>query len=83
MVNGNAELRIPVKYGFLVAAFLDAGSVWFPGDPERDFDLRESVGLGLRYLTPVGPISLDYGWKLDRREAESSSEWHFSIGAVF
>jgi outer membrane protein insertion porin family len=78
-----AELRIPVKYGFLVAAFLDAGSVWFPGDPERDFDLRESVGLGLRYLTPVGPISLDYGWKLDRREAESSSEWHFSIGAVF
>ncbi len=83
MVNGNAELRIPVKFGFLVAAFLDAGSVWFQGDPERDFDLRESAGLGLRYLTPVGPISLDYGWKLDRREAESSSEWHFSIGAVF
>jgi outer membrane protein insertion porin family len=83
MVNGNAELRVPLKFGFIVAVFLDAGSVWFHGDPENDFDLRESAGLGLRYVTPIGPISLDYGWKLDRREGESSSEWHFSIGAVF
>lgn len=83
MVNGNAELRIPLQYGFIVAFFLDAGSVWFQGDPRYPFDLRESAGLGLRYLTPIGPVSLDYGWKLDRREGESASEWHFSIGAVF
>jgi outer membrane protein insertion porin family len=83
MVNGNVELRFPVRYGFILALFLDAGSVWFEGDPDNDFDLRESAGLGLRYLTPIGPISLDYGWKLDRREGESSSEWHFTIGAVF
>ncbi|MGZ8471905.1 MAG: outer membrane protein assembly factor BamA [Candidatus Deferrimicrobiaceae bacterium] len=83
MVNGNAELRIPLQYGFLVAVFLDAGSVWFPRDPDNRFDLRESAGLGVRYVTPIGPISLDYGWKLDRREGESPSEWHFTIGAVF
>ena len=83
MVNGNAELRVPLQYGFIVAVFLDAGSVWFPGSTENGFDLRESAGLGLRYVTPIGPISLDYGWKLDRREGESSSEWHFTIGAVF
>jgi outer membrane protein insertion porin family len=83
MVNGNAELRVPLKYGILVAFFLDAGSVWFEDDPENDFDLRESAGLGLRYITPIGPVALDYGWKLDRREGESSSEWHFTIGAVF
>lgn len=83
MVNGNAELRVPLQYGFIVAVFLDAGSVWFQGDPQNRFDLRESAGLGLRYLTPIGPISLDYGWKLDRRAGESASEWHFTIGAVF
>ncbi len=83
MVNGNVELRVPLKYGFLVAFFLDAGSVWFKDDPENDFDLRESAGLGLRYITPVGPVALDYGRKLDRREGEPSSEWHFTIGAVF
>jgi outer membrane protein insertion porin family len=47
------------------------------------FDLRKTSGLGLRYLTPVGPIGLDYGWKLDRREGETAAEWHFTIGAVF
>jgi outer membrane protein insertion porin family len=83
MVNGNAELRVPLRYGFIVAVFLDAGSVWFPNDPENGFDLRESTGLGLRYVTPVGPIALDYGWKLNRKEGESPSEWHFTIGAVF
>lgn len=83
MVNGNVELRFPVRYGFILALFLDAGSVWFQRDPDNDFDLRESAGLGLRYLTPVGPVAFDYGWKLDRREGESSSEWHFTIGAVF
>jgi len=83
MVNGNLELRVPLKYGFLVAFFLDAGSVWFEDDPENDFDLRESAGLGLRYITPIGPVALDHGWKLDTREGESPAEWHFTIGAVF
>jgi outer membrane protein insertion porin family len=83
MLNTNAELRIPLQYGFLLAGFLDTGSVWFPNSRENGFDLRKSAGTGLRYLTPVGPLSIDYGWKLDRREGESPSEWHFTIGAIF
>lgn len=83
MVNLNAEIRVPLRYGFLGALFTDAGSVWFYGDPVNGFDLRETAGLGLRYVTPVGPIALDYAWKLDRRDGESAAEWHFTIGAVF
>jgi outer membrane protein insertion porin family len=83
MVNANVEIRSPLKYGFIGAVFLDAGSVWLGGSPVDGFDLRESAGVGLRYITPVGPISFDYGWKLDRRDGESPSEWHFTIGAVF
>jgi len=84
MVNGNVEFRVPLQYGFILATFLDAGSAWLPGHVAgQDFDLREGAGLGLRYVTPVGPISLDYGWKLDRRDGEPASEWHFTIGAVF
>jgi len=83
MVNGNVEIRIPLKYGIITALFLDTGSVWLGGDPANGFDLRESTGIGLRYITPVGPVGIDYGWKLDRREGESASEWHFTIGAVF
>jgi outer membrane protein insertion porin family len=79
----NAELRVPLQYGFLMAFFVDAGSVWLLNTPPYGFDLRETAGLGLRYITPVGPISVDYGWKLDRRSGESPGEASFSIGAVF
>jgi outer membrane protein insertion porin family len=72
-----------MQYGFLLAGFFDTGSVWFSRNPENGFDLRKSAGTGLRYLTPVGPVSLDFGWKLDRRVGESPYEWHFTIGAIF
>jgi outer membrane protein insertion porin family len=83
MVNLNTELRVPLRYGLIGAVFVDAGSVWFSSDAANGFDLRKTSGLGLRYVTPVGPIGLDYAWKLDRREGETAAEWHFSIGAVF
>jgi len=83
MVNLNTELRVPLRGGVIGAVFVDAGSVWFARDTVSGFDLRKTSGLGLRYLTPVGPIGLDYGWKLDRREGEPAAEWHFTIGAVF
>ena len=83
MVNLNSELRVPLRYGLIGAVFVDAGSVWFSGDPVNGFDLRKTSGLGLRYVTPVGPIGLDYAWKLDRHEGESAAEWHFTIGAAF
>jgi outer membrane protein insertion porin family len=83
MLNLNAELRVPLRSGFIGAVFADAGSVWFARNTLSGFDLRKTSGLGLRYITPVGPIGLDYGWKLDPRAGESAGEWHFTIGAVF
>ena len=82
-MNLNSEFRVPLYYGFNLALFVDAGSVWSHGIPSAGFDLRKSAGLGLRYVTPIGPLALDYGWKLDRKVGESPSEWHFTIGAVF
>ena len=83
MVNTNVELRVPLLYGFIVAFFMDTGSVWLNDQPGYDFDLRESAGVGLRYVTPVGPVAVDYGYKLDRKDGESPSKWNFTIGAVF
>lgn len=79
----NAEMRVPLQYGFLTAAFVDAGSVWLKDQALYGFDLRETAGLSLRYITPVGPLSVDYGWKLDPRPGESAGEWSFTIGMVF
>jgi outer membrane protein insertion porin family len=46
-------------------------------------DFKFAAGLGLRYNTPVGPVRIDYGRKLQREKGESAGELHFSIGNAF
>jgi outer membrane protein insertion porin family len=41
------------------------------------------VGLGLRYLTPIGPIRLDYGRKIHRLPGEAPGRLHLTIGYAF
>ena len=79
----NAEWRIPVASGFEMALFFDIGNVW--ADP-RNVDLHElrtGAGLGLHYQTPVGPIRLEYGLKLDRKPGEDAGAFAFSVGYPF
>jgi outer membrane protein insertion porin family len=84
MANLKAELRFPVYKDFGMALFWDAGQVWIRDQEKVSWGtLRHAAGGGLRYNTPVGPISLDVGWKLDRKEGETPYEWYFTIGNVF
>jgi outer membrane protein assembly complex protein YaeT len=79
----NVELRVPVIGDFGAALFSDGGNVW---ERVTDFDitqLRGSVGFGVRYRSPIGPIRVDLGFKLDRRLGESRQVLHFSIGQAF
>ncbi|HVM97531.1 MAG TPA: outer membrane protein assembly factor BamA [Candidatus Acidoferrales bacterium] len=82
-LNANAELRFPLIYGLGGAVFVDGGGVYLQDRPILIDDFRRSAGLGVTYATPVGPITLDYGFKLDRRGDESVGEVHFSIGSIF
>jgi outer membrane protein insertion porin family len=83
LINSNVEFRFPLLYGFGGAVFLDGGGVYLQKHSVSIADFRRSAGVGLRYMTPVGPLSLDYGVKLDRREDESFGRVHFSIGTMF
>ncbi len=78
----NIELRTYIGKGFSIVGFLDGGNVWTK-TVDMDLTLRYTAGLGIRYKTPVGPIRIDYGHKLDRKEGESAGEVHFSIGHAF
>lgn len=59
------------------------GNVWVKTRDMNVTDLKYTAGLGLRYSTPVGPLRVDYGFKLNRARGESSSAIHFSIGHAF
>ncbi|MGH7821935.1 MAG: outer membrane protein assembly factor BamA, partial [Candidatus Binatia bacterium] len=82
-VSGNTELRFPLIWGLSGALFLDGGGLYLRDQGVSIGGFREAAGPGLRYLTPVGAISLDYGFKLDRRSGESIGEIHFTIGNIF
>jgi outer membrane protein insertion porin family len=80
---GNLEIRSSLGKGFGIVAFLDTGNVWQKAQDTEFGSLKYTAGLGLRYNTPVGPLRIDYGHKLNREKGESSGELHFSIGQAF
>jgi outer membrane protein assembly factor BamA len=83
MLVMNVELRIPVWKDFGAVLFTDGGNV-FARVTEFDLtELRGSVGFGIRYRSPIGPIRVDLGFKVDRRPSEDRTALHFSIGQAF
>ncbi len=78
-INPRLELRVPLNDTFQTGFFLDSGNLW--KQPSAiDFTLRYALGAGLRIITPVGPVALDYGINLNRRQWEDFGAFHFSIG---
>jgi outer membrane protein insertion porin family len=77
------ETRISILNHFELIPFVDTGSVQDAVDDAGEDDFRWAMGLGLQYVTPIGPVGMFYGHKLDRRDGESSGQWHLSIGFTF
>ena len=68
---------------FEFSVFYDAGYLDDTSGEEVTDNVRDAVGLGLRYVTPVGAMGVLYGHKLDPRPEESAGRIHFSIGYTF
>jgi outer membrane protein insertion porin family len=80
---GNVEYIIPLPFNMRVAGFFDTGNVYGFGTQFDPTDLRYAAGAGVRWLSPFGPIRLDYGVNLDRRTGEDFGAFHFSVGSPF
>lgn len=64
MFVANAEVRIPLFWFVVLETFVDAGNVWSELNDVNPLDIKFTTGAGLAFLTPLGPIRLDYGYKL-------------------
>ena len=82
-MSASVEARIDLPASFELAFFLDTGRIDSTGQADALNDFRYSAGTGLRYITPIGPIGLLYGYKLNPEDGESPGQIHFSIGYTF
>ena len=72
--------KIPGLYG---AVFYDMGNV-FPEMKNFNFlELKQAMGLGLRFKTPLGPIRFDVGWNLNADEKKWKPLFFLTIGNMF
>lgn len=63
--------------------FLDIGSVWNQNERVEVGDLRAAVGVGLSWLSPVGPLKLSVGNAVKKVEGDRTQRVQFNIGTGF
>ena len=85
MMIYNVEFRFPLLHeaGLVGLVFFDAGNVFTKDESYTFSDIKRSVGLGIRWYSPVGPLRLEYGKVLNRGPEDPSGNWEFSIGGLF
>jgi outer membrane protein assembly complex protein YaeT len=63
--NASVELRFPIYNALSGATFVDSGLLGLDPFQLEFSDMRYTCGVGLRYDTVIGPIRLDFGYKLN------------------
>lgn len=85
MMIYNVEYRIPLTRdkSLIGLLFFDTGNVWRASENYSFTDMRKSVGFGIRWYSPMGPIRIEWGFKLDKKPYEAGSKLHFRMGTRF
>lgn len=82
----NLELTVPLFFSLrdlFATLFYDAGNVFAKRRQMSLAAIQDTIGVGLRYRTPLGPIRFEIGWNLDIPEGERRVLAFITIGNVF
>jgi outer membrane protein insertion porin family len=87
-LNLNAELFLPLAgtgndRTLRWFTYADVGNVWGENESIDVSSLRASVGLGLGWISPVGPLKLSYGVPVRKRSTDRIQRLQFQIGTAF
>lgn len=85
LVEGNADWRFPIRNSWEGVLFFDFGNVYKQSYEIVMDELKYTVGGGLRYQTPIGPVRLDVGYQLNPPDDPPFNRYqiHVSIGQAF
>jgi len=81
----NLEYIFPLvkEQGLMGVIFHDIGNVYGTDQVWHISRVKRSVGAGIRWLSPLGPLRLEWGYNIDPKFDEDKSKWEFSIGGNF
>ena len=87
-ININNELYVPFPGAgndrtLRLFGYLDAGNVWGSDEQIKLDDLRASVGVGISWVSPVGPLKLSYGQPFRKFDVDKIQKLQFQIGTAF
>jgi outer membrane protein insertion porin family len=84
----NGELYLPVPGSgndrtLRIFAYTDVGNVWGEMEKATIDSLRASAGLGLSWVSPIGPLKLSYGTPIRSERFDRINRFQFQIGTAF
>ncbi|MSQ81167.1 MAG: outer membrane protein assembly factor BamA, partial [Candidatus Methylopumilus sp.] len=87
-IIGNAELLLPMPFmrnnkQFRLSAFIDAGNVFSSDQSFSLSDLRYSVGMGVVWVSPFGPLKLVYAKPFNEGTNDKTESIQFQMGQQF
>jgi outer membrane protein insertion porin family len=87
-INLNTNIYFPVPgtgndKSLRIFAFADAGNVWREDEPITSSSVRAAWGLGLSWISPVGPLQLSYGKPIRLQRNDRIQRFQFQIGTAF
>ena len=87
-INLNSELYLPVPgtgndRTLRLFTYADLGNVWGENEQLTASSLRASAGVGLTWVSPVGPLKLSYGTPLRKQPTDRIQRLQFQIGTAF
>jgi outer membrane protein assembly complex protein YaeT len=83
LMVANLELRVPLTTNLSFAPFYDTGNVFSTISTIKLSSFTNTVGVGLRYRTPFGPLRVDLGFNVDRPPGIPNHQIFFTIGNPF
>lgn len=85
-VVGNVELQIPfpgADKSLRWFTFFDVGNVFDEGQKIRAQDMKASVGMGISWISPMGPLKLSFGKALNAKPDDRRQGFQFTMGTGF
>jgi len=87
-IIGNAELQFPfpgsgTDRSLRWFTFADGGQIYQEGQKMRPSELRYSAGIGLSWISPVGPLKLSYAKPLNAKPGDRLERFQFQMGTGF